>query len=417
MGTLDKVSRTMRRLIFLLLLTSYCCFAQKTVQQLETEFLSELVDVHRRVKSVEDQNKNLIEENDKKENRIQALEGKVEKLQQKSELQKIVIVKLSTEVEDLKVQLNDTNKEIKGYANHFEDIEETLNHFDEIDAKMENLELKTAPESCLNLVNQGLNHSQTTLLDPDGNNHGAVPIPIFCQLPEAIAISGEEIEIAMDFDSAESGVFKHVIEYDENTMKQLTALTTISSKCTQGFEFHCFLAPLKDLVKEIDLLSWIDRFGSSHIVENLGQNLCNAKNPVWPIDSETIEDQTLLPITGFTYKGIEFEIQKATVKIGALNCYPPENQYNMKKHLESLEQRTNDTNKRNNIHEALINKHESLINDHGTKIEGNRITIRKNANRISRRANTIATNTDKIDEMKKTVLFSALKTSGGSIHS
>ena len=128
---------------------------------------------------------------------------------------------------------------------------ETLNHFDEIDAKMENLELKTAPESCLNLVNQGLNNSQTTFLDPDGNNHGAVPIPIFCQLPEAIAISGEEIEIAMDFDSADSGVFKHVIEYDENTMKQLTALTTISSKCTQGFEFHCFLAPLKDFVSNV----------------------------------------------------------------------------------------------------------------------------------------------------------------------
>ena len=128
---------------------------------------------------------------------------------------------------------------------------ETLNHFDEIDAKMENLELKTAPESCLNLVNQGLNHSQTTLLDPDGNNLGAAPIPIFCQLPEAIAILGEEIEIAMDSHSADSGVFKHVIEYDENTMKQLTALTTISSKCTQGFEFHCFLAPLKDLVSYV----------------------------------------------------------------------------------------------------------------------------------------------------------------------
>ena len=62
-------------------------------------------------------------ENDKKENRILVLEGKVEKLQQESELQKNVIEKLSTEVEDLKVQLNNTNKEIKGYANHFEDIE------------------------------------------------------------------------------------------------------------------------------------------------------------------------------------------------------------------------------------------------------------------------------------------------------
>ena len=55
----------------------------------------------------------------------------------------------------------------------------------------------------------------------------------------------------------------------------------------------------------------------------------------------------------------------------------------MKKHLESLEQRTNDTIKRNN-------KHETLINDHGTKIDDNRITIQNNANRIS-------SNTDKID--------------------
>ena len=126
------------------------------------------------------------------------------------------------------------------------------NQINEFDTKMENLESRIQkPESCLNLVNQGLNQSQTTLLDPDGNNLGAAPIPIFCQLPEAIAISGEEIEIAMDSHSADSGVFKHVIEYDENTMKQLTALTTISSKCTQGFEFHCFLAPLKDFVSNI----------------------------------------------------------------------------------------------------------------------------------------------------------------------
>ena len=55
------------------------------------------------------------------------------------------------------------------------------------------------------------------------------------------------------------------------------------------------------------------------------------------------EDKSLLPITGIKYKGLEFEIQKATVKIGALTCHPLENQYDMKTHLESLEQRTNDT--------------------------------------------------------------------------
>ena len=51
----------MKHLILVLILAAYGCFGQKTVEQLEAEMLDELVDVHRRVKSVEDENGKLIQ--------------------------------------------------------------------------------------------------------------------------------------------------------------------------------------------------------------------------------------------------------------------------------------------------------------------------------------------------------------------
>ena len=51
----------MKRVILLLLLTAYGCFGQKTVEQLEAEMLDELVDVHRKIKSVQDENGKLIQ--------------------------------------------------------------------------------------------------------------------------------------------------------------------------------------------------------------------------------------------------------------------------------------------------------------------------------------------------------------------
>ena len=65
----------------------------------------------------------ILSDNDAKEERIIALEGKVEKLQQESELQQNVIEKLVAEVEDLKTQLNDTNTELEKHDNHFKDIQ------------------------------------------------------------------------------------------------------------------------------------------------------------------------------------------------------------------------------------------------------------------------------------------------------
>ena len=58
----------------------------------------------------------------------------------------------------------------------------------------------------------------------------------------------------------------------------------------------------------------MDRYGDSHIIESLGQNVCNAKNPLWQVDTGIFDKKTLLPITGITYKGVEFEGQQTEIQ-------------------------------------------------------------------------------------------------------
>ena len=87
----------------------------------------------------------------------------------------------------------------------------------------------------------------------------------------------------------------------------------------------------------------MDRYGDSHIIESLGQNVCNAKNPLWQVDTGIFDEKTLLPITGITYEGVEFEGQKTRIKVGPLTCLPNENQYDLRQHLETIEQKADET--------------------------------------------------------------------------
>ena len=130
-------------------------------------------------------------------------------------------------------------------------IEETVESFD---SKVEDLEYLTAPETCLELVSQGINESQELLMDPDGANRGAAPIPLFCQLPEAITISGGTTKIEINSKCSKPSCFTHLISYDQQTLDQLAALTDMSSKCSQLLEFNCLLTPLKDLVSSFIIL-------------------------------------------------------------------------------------------------------------------------------------------------------------------
>jgi Na+-transporting NADH:ubiquinone oxidoreductase subunit C len=97
----------------------------------------------------------------------------------------------------------------------------------------------------------------------------------------------------------------------------------------------------------------MDRYGDSHIIESLGQNVCNAKNPLWQVDAGIFDKKTLLPITGITYKGVEFEGQQTKINVGPLTCHPPANQYDFRQHLATIEQKTDDNL---NAFEIKLNK-------------------------------------------------------------
>ena len=60
---------------------------------------------------------------------------------------------------------------------------------------------------------------------------------------------------------------------------------------------------------------------------------------MWQVDTGIFDEKILLPITGITYKGVKFEGQHTKINVGPLTCHPPTNQYDFRKHLESIEQK------------------------------------------------------------------------------
>lgn len=94
----------------------------------------------------------------------------------------------------------------------------------------------------------------------------------------------------------------------------------------------------KFLVK-FQLLQWQDRLGEYHDVPNLNDTSCDVKDPVWLINSGTIEDRSLLPISGVRFGPHKHEIQKAKITIGSLQCkQEDEEPFNVKDEMKRLEE-------------------------------------------------------------------------------
>ena len=115
----------------------------------------------------------------------------------------------------------------------------------------------------------------------------------------------------------------------------------MSSECEQSFYYECTLAPLRD--ENIDYAFWIGRDGKKNfyftgsnpsihscdchfseqgcVDEELLQNQCNcdANEPTPRVDTGLITSLDL-PILGIAFGGLRFEIQKATYRIGRLQC-------------------------------------------------------------------------------------------------
>lgn len=201
--------------------------------------------------------------------------------------------------------------------------------------------IRTA-RTCEELASAGISRSGNFQLDPDGENAGADPINVYCDFStratEIYHNMVDELELEQ-CDNQELGCQKVPLEY-EVPMSQIIALTQLSATCEQAIQFDCFMAPLMEHGNELGY--WLDRNGNksnffhgnlnpdqphvcrcgmdqSCVLPELPCN-CDAKEPNWLADEGVITDKNILPITEFAYGPMEYEMQKAKVKIGHLKC-------------------------------------------------------------------------------------------------
>ena len=77
---------------------------------------------------------------------------------------------------------------------------------------------------------------------------------------------------------------------------------------------------------------------------NLNESSCDLKNPIWLSNSARIEDQNLLPVTGVRYGPHTYELFKANIRIGPLQCQPEteEEPFDAKVEVEDLKEKVNE---------------------------------------------------------------------------
>ena len=100
--------------VFLPLLTVYSCLAQENAENFHESILNKINTLTNEVQFLKRENSN-------KEIRIQVLEEKVNIFQLESKLQKDTIQKLSTEVEILQNQINETTTDIQEQTDQLEE--------------------------------------------------------------------------------------------------------------------------------------------------------------------------------------------------------------------------------------------------------------------------------------------------------
>ena len=73
---------------------------------------------------------------------------------------------------------------------------------------------------------------------------------------------------------------------------------------------------------KFQFLQWRDRFGQYHDLTNLNESSCDLKEPVWLSNVATIEDRNLLPVSAVRYGPHKYDLYKANITIGPLQCQP-----------------------------------------------------------------------------------------------
>ena len=246
---------------------------------------------------------------------------------------------LSSQLKDRLSESGD-NKELKTLAIEVNDKTGELSSVmtqPMIMAMKEAANILRSSRTCQDLANLGITQSGRYKIDPDGPEKER-PIEVYCNFTtnttEIAHNQTNEVEIEKNLSFG--------VNFDYQVpMGQVQALIDLSEDCEQSIRFDCFLAPLMSLGNE-PKGSWKDQNGNERtffhgnldtanphqcqcgvdqtcVVPKLPCN-CDAKLPDWQVDEGTITDKNFLPMTGFTYGPMKYDLEQARISIGSLKC-------------------------------------------------------------------------------------------------
>jgi len=424
------------------------------------KILQKFTDVYRRLRSKDEliellktELKELIEKNkDEVKQQLDTQKRTMEQHQTEFELLKEALERKQTRIDQLENSQMVKDQELKELIEQNKnEVNQQLNTKDQEIQKLESqvedmatevLELQkmTAPSSCSGFEAQGIVRNQTTFIDGDGANHGNIPVLATCTFPGSQTTFGEEVIIDVTECGNEPNCFQKDVSYSEEMMDQINNVKKTSSSCFQSWTFQCNTAPLKHPVNHEQLLFWKDQFDNASNPLESTPSKCDLKENELQKDVGVITDMKKLPITGITYG--QFNRGSAKVIIGPLTCLPAELE------TESIESQhsTNDNSPlpiliqkmnralrfpkgstflfhvQNNTREIAKNANGIATNKNGiasakVDIANNGNGIATNRNGVRSNSNAIANNDVDIADMANPILFSAYKTSGGSISS
>ena len=214
--------------------------------------------------------------------------------------------------------------------------------------EMEALRQLVLPVAATARTCQDLKLSDPTLpsgmywIDPDGHGTGDGAIHVFCNMTSGSTDVTHDSETPTDVGHCwDAGCYSRAVGYlGKATMRQMVALTELSSICTQSIRYDCRSAPLE--FNGVAQSWWTDRNGERHadftggkadgpsrcqcglegncLDQGLSCN-CNAVSPLPTSDTGLVTDKTLLPVTRLNFGRILTPPASGQHTLGRMQCF------------------------------------------------------------------------------------------------
>ena len=193
-------------------------------------------------------------------------------------------------------------------------------------------------KSCSEYAYHGVDLSGMYQIDPDGE-HGHPPIDVFCDFDAGSTTIFHDHMFVVEIDHC-PGPMCYQLDLDYHVPQgQIEALIQNSESCSQEISFSCVDAALSANGESIG--AWLNRNGMEEtyfVGANHEDHICTCglnetcsdsehgrtcncdatQIPELQNDNGTITNATALPITGFRYGELEYDLQEASIYISEL---------------------------------------------------------------------------------------------------